>query len=298
MSKLGMHNGKVLVFGSKLQFGCECCCHEPEYRYLAPPQNDYIYIDPATKTTFQTSCEVRYCDTIKLYLSEDDGATYSLVGTSGVYYNAWLGALWSQSPTYGNSWIGPYRMQPYSSGGTAYPPLSWSPPKNLWWYLQLENNCGASAVQTAERRYSILSIYDPEPIITCNGCPSGSFQTSYVTYVTNAAGVFLLFQNGSPFMMTHYGVASACTWKNDTDFGQDPFGRQRFVSMVWVPALSRWRITIFYSASAGGGNVCDITLNGPTTPCNPRGTYVYASCRDADCVGQCAINTGIVVTVA
>ena len=300
MAKIGTFGGKILARAGKLLMGCGCCCLDPEYRNLAPPDNA-SRIQPPGAGAFVCDVEVRYCDSIKLYISVGGTANFVLKGTSGVGKNAnnYFFPTVGDSPSYSPAWSGNMRMTAVQGavGISAWVFEGYEAPLTIWWKLLLENDCGSAQVWTPARLFILYLDSQPPPWITCNGCGRNQLKSQYTVNVTGAEGAFLLFENNSPFTVPHVDPLSSCLWKNDTDFGQDPFGRDRSCSVIWNGGTNRWEMTLFYSASALGTNNCRVFLRGSTNPCQPTGTYTKFSCDNSDCL---ATNCGqaIVAVVA
>ncbi len=268
MAKVATYDGNVLIYGSKVQIDCACTCQTPEYRNMFPYDNEEVYLPPTGSANFKTQGEVRYCDTIKLYVSTDDQASFDHVGTSGVGgWNAFsLATGLGTTPTYSGAWSGYWQMNPVSPVDSSNL-VEYSPVQTVWWYWLLENDCGAATAQTTPRRYRFLNEDNPPPVIDCLGC-GRQLKDSYVVNVTGTDGSYDFWRTLSPFTMTHDG-GSNCNWRYSTP------GSPPYALLTW--SVSRWIITFTHNGT------CWFRVFGPTASCDPRGTYVAGAAGGGTC---------------
>lgn len=277
MANIGIGNSKVLIYNSAVQFGCECCCKAPEYQSLWPASGTTLYVNPGMYVNPLFQVTLRYTDTINLYTSTDNQSTYQLVGTSGSGgFNAFgPGTGYGSTPTYSSTYTGPWSMYPVSPiGSYGFIPYYAG---NVWWYMSLVNDCGQTT-KTPTRLLRIKSTADPDPIITCNGCPRNALKYQYALTFAGLDGDFNYFLSNNTWTMQHYGAVSTCNWAQPGYTGAIPY-----VFLTW--SVSRWVLTALRSTNPAGSNLCGFRLNGPTNPCQPIGTYTYASSWCANCSG-------------
>jgi len=278
MAKIGIQSGKVLFHNDKVQFGCDCCCPDPEYRNLWPDDNDYRYQESGQSGGFWTQLDVRFCDTIKLYVSTDGMSTWVQTGEDGVGWNA-NGALYptpGTDITYSDVWANSTRMMSAQSlsGLLAWFAEPYYAPSVLWWKYELSNSCGKT-IETTPRRYEIILKNTPPPQITCNSCPRNSFKNTYVVNVAGTDGSYNYFKNLSPFTVTHALPLSSCNWWYGVG------GVYPNAQLTW--SVNRWIITFFVNASCWFR-----VFRAVGSPCNPTGVYVAGgggTCGNATCSG-------------
>lgn len=220
MAKVATDDGKALVYGTKVQFDCDCCCYAPEVNLIAPSNGQVQWVVGAFGT-LRTSGLVRYCDTIKLYISTDGGATFDLKGTSGVGRNAIYAGATGQSPSYTDEWL---RYDMYSVYDDAQDtPQLYNVPQTVYWKWLLENDCGSEQTWSETRKFEWRSKTNPPPSVDCNSC-SQALKEDYTMVLSGFSGEIAdVFANGAHTVentLSTPGVGNDCIWQKTAAGGE------------------------------------------------------------------------------
>jgi hypothetical protein len=123
--------------------------------------------------------------------------------------------------------------------------------------------------------------------ITCNSCDP-PLSSVYEVTISGCGGDFTEF-NGTGRWAKNPNYS--CVWSRDKD------AIVLEASFAWDGA--KWVLTVSPS-DATIPATCYIDFHGPSTQCDPTGTYTFAECQDIGCndTGSCEDNSSPVATVA
>ena len=197
MAKPATKGGKILVYGSKVQFDCGCCCTAPEYRNLAPPTGDFVYLYPGQSSVFSILCDLRYFTVACLEVSE--------VGPTGPWTQKSCVTAYADPATW------ELRAMNVSPPYTA--------PTTIWWRIRMENDCPYTTY-TPVRIYYFLLRDDPQRV-DCNSC-SPQLKKDYVVVWSGLTGAMSdTFGNGIPYTLTNTlstpSQLQNCVWQYNVD---------------------------------------------------------------------------------
>jgi len=274
MSKIGIQGGKVLFHGSKVQFGCNCCCQDPEFRNLFPPNNAFVWLTSEFNAAYFV-CEVqtRYADTVELYVSTDEGSSYTLTAATGRGINP---IDFTQDPVDDGNWYWTRLISLSDVDGDAGDRQLYLADTSVWWKLRITNDCGAPEVWTTPRVYRYLLRSGPPESVDCNSCGPQLKRNYIVTFSGLTGAAATAVGNLTPILLPSSLSTPAtnqnCTWTTSV-IGPTHRG---VVSYAWLGSTSEWLISIVLVGNPGGcpgGTSCFGQWTASGSACAPITTF-------------------------
>jgi len=264
MAKPAFHGGKPTFINSKPMIGC-CCCLEPEYQGLWPPNNDYIFVNSGLIAHFWCRVESRYSDDIELHISTDGGSSFDLKAKTGIGSNPTGGT----TPTYSSSFVSTSltsRTDPNS-----FPSQPYSPGTTILWKLKISNNCGKS-IWTPARIFRFVLYGSGSQKVDCNSCSPGLKKTFAAVFSgLNGAPDDPLDDFVSyplPNVVSTPATNERCQWNSGGITGSS---RIAVIRYNWNELSVAWTLGLSASAIGGcpGGTSCFVSWSVPGSPCTP-----------------------------